>query len=87
MNAAPDLDTEDLAILAGCGAFVRALARNLIIAALLIASVATTGVLSGVLWTLTAAFIAFSAIRAANRTYRRRRPRPATARPTAKTSR
>ncbi|WP_433513868.1 DUF6234 family protein [Nonomuraea sp. CA-143628] len=86
MNA-PDLDAEDIALLAGCGAFVGALVRNLVIAALLIASVATTGAWSGVLWSAAAAFIAFSAISAANRTYRRRRPRPAPARTTVKTSR
>ncbi|MFI6637174.1 hypothetical protein ACIBI7_50535 [Nonomuraea fuscirosea] len=86
MNA-PDLDAEDIALLAGCGTFVGTLARNLAIAALLVASVATTGVLSGVLWSITAAFIAFSAISAANRTYRRRRPRPTPARTTVKTSR
>ncbi|MEU4231152.1 hypothetical protein AB0F17_43245 [Nonomuraea sp. NPDC026600] len=86
MNA-PNLDDEDAALLAGCGAFVGTLIRNLVIAALLIASIATTGVLSGVLWSATAAFIAFSAIRAANRTYRARRPRQAPARTTVKTSR
>lgn len=83
----PDLDAEDIAILAGCGAFIGILTRNLTVAALLIASMATTGALSGVLWSLTAAFIAFSAIRGANRVYRGRRPRPAPARTTVKTSR
>ncbi|MEU6713011.1 hypothetical protein ABZ897_16135 [Nonomuraea sp. NPDC046802] len=87
MSAAPDLDAEDIALLTGCGAFIGVLIRNLIIAALLIAAMATTGVLSGVLWSTTAAFIAFSAIRAANRTYRARRPRPTLARTTIKTSR
>ncbi|MEV0996804.1 hypothetical protein [Nonomuraea sp. NPDC050202] len=86
MNA-PDLDGEDLALIAGCGAFVGTLVRNLAIAALLIASIATTGVLSGVLWSTTAAFVSFSAISAANRAYRQRRPRPAPARTTVKTSR
>ncbi|TMR92546.1 hypothetical protein [Nonomuraea basaltis] len=86
MNA-PDLDGEDIAILSGCWAFIGTLIRNLTIAALLIASVATSGVLSGVLWSATAAFIAFSAIRAAGHSYRARRPRSAPTRTTIKTSR
>ncbi|MFI6536707.1 hypothetical protein ACIBHY_29945 [Nonomuraea sp. NPDC050547] len=82
-----NLDDDGVALLAGCGALVGALIRNLIIAALLIASMATTGVMSGVLWSITAAFIAFSAVSAANRTYRARHPRPAPTRLDVNTSR
>ncbi|MET8006218.1 hypothetical protein [Nonomuraea glycinis] len=67
------LDEDDIAVLAGCGAFVGATVRNIIIVALALAAVLTEGVLSGILWSAIVAYTLAASINTANRTYQLRR--------------